>query len=199
MSDGGWTRILRRENGGVDFDRLWIDYKAGFGDVTSEYYLGNDVIHQLTNDKPYKLQIDMTEWDGNSSYVSYGDFMIESESSSYLLTVSGFSGTDIDALAYHNSHTFKTRDNDRYTCAQQYSGGWWFDYCMKAHLNAVYWYNGSCNQSSNARCISWGGSSLQRRFKEVTMKIQGSFCSFFFFGPFYSVFNNSTFIWPYLW
>ena len=48
-----WTVIQRRLNGSVDFYRGWNDYKNGFGDLQSEFWLGNEKIHQLTNQGPY--------------------------------------------------------------------------------------------------------------------------------------------------
>lgn len=48
-----WTVLQRRLNGSVDFYRGWNDYKHGFGDLNSEFWLGNEKIHQLTNQGPY--------------------------------------------------------------------------------------------------------------------------------------------------
>ena len=177
MSDNGWTRILRRENGAVEFDRLWIDYRNGFGDVTTEHYLGNDVISQLTSSGSYKLQVDLTLWSGNQySYAQYSTFTVGPESSSYpyRLNVNGYSGTAGEQLIYHNSQRFATNDYDTNSCASSWTGGWWYYYCTTGHLTAKYAYGGTCNQTDSGKCISWGSVSSSRQYKEVTMKIQGT-------------------------
>jgi hypothetical protein len=48
-----WTVIQRRINGTIDFYREWNDYKNGFGDLQTEFWLGNEKIHQLTNQGQY--------------------------------------------------------------------------------------------------------------------------------------------------
>ena len=54
---GLWTVIQNRFDGSVGFNRNWTDYKHGFGDVSGEYWQGNEVIHQLTANKVFKLMI----------------------------------------------------------------------------------------------------------------------------------------------
>ncbi len=39
-SEGPWTRIQRRQDGSVNFDRPWNHTKWGFGQPTGEYWLG---------------------------------------------------------------------------------------------------------------------------------------------------------------
>lgn len=46
----GWIVFQRRFNGSVDFYRDWNAYKHGFGDLRSEFWLGNEKIHQLTSE-----------------------------------------------------------------------------------------------------------------------------------------------------
>ena len=46
---GGWTVIERRYNGELTFDKNWDTFKAGFGALDEEFYVGNEKFHQLTN------------------------------------------------------------------------------------------------------------------------------------------------------
>lgn len=38
--DGPWITFLKRFDGSTDFNRLFDEYKNGFGDVNGEYWLG---------------------------------------------------------------------------------------------------------------------------------------------------------------
>ncbi|GFR87725.1 angiopoietin-related protein 1 [Elysia marginata] len=39
----------RRSAGDVDFYRNWTEYREGFGDLDGDFWLGNDMLYNLTN------------------------------------------------------------------------------------------------------------------------------------------------------
>jgi ficolin len=45
----GWTVIHNRQDGSVNFLREWGDFKNGFGNLATEFWLGLEKIHMLTN------------------------------------------------------------------------------------------------------------------------------------------------------
>ena len=140
---GGWTVFQRRQDGSVDFYRGWNDYKAGFGQLTAEFWLGNDKIHRLTASRPSSLRVDLEDWNGVRVYAKYGKFSIGDEQAQYRLEVGSYSGTAGDSLAFHNNMAFTTkdRDNDRHSswnCAVNYRGAWWYKSCHHSNLNGQY-------------------------------------------------------------
>ena len=142
-ADGIWTVIQKRFDGSVHFFRSWEEYKKGFGDVSGEYWLGNDVIHSLTSQSSYSLKIVLTDWDNVTRYALYDTFAIGSEAEDYRLSIGGYSGNAGDAMWYHNGNRFSTsdRDNDRRenaSCAKQSTGCWWYNHCYWSNLNGVY-------------------------------------------------------------
>uniref|UniRef100_A0A8C9K3E5 Angiopoietin-2 n=1 Tax=Panthera tigris altaica TaxID=74533 RepID=A0A8C9K3E5_PANTA len=141
---GGWTLIQRRENGSVNFQRNWRDYKQGFGDPAGEHWLGNEVMHQLTGRTAYSLRVELQDWEGNEAYAQYEHFQLGSEGQLYRLSLSGYSGSAgrQSSLVLQGTN-FSTRDADNDNClckcAQMLSGGWWFDACGLSNLNGIYY------------------------------------------------------------
>eukprot|EP00058_Branchiostoma_floridae_P003920 XP_002589408.1 hypothetical protein BRAFLDRAFT_77852 [Branchiostoma floridae] len=181
---GGWTVIQRRQDGSVPFNRTWEEYKLGFGNKNGEYWLGNENIHLLTNQKNYRLRIDLVDWNNESVYAEYSTFRVSGESDGYRLHISGYSGTAGDSITfYDNGYMFSTvdRDNDGWAghCSQQHGqGGWWFGSgCGHSFLNGRYLGNcgNSCPalQGANAQGLMWvlwrGG---RYSLKYVSMKIR---------------------------
>ncbi|XP_014061174.1 angiopoietin-related protein 7 [Salmo salar] len=139
---GGWTMLQRRVDGSVTFDRSWREYKDGFGDLHSEFWLGNDHIHDLTSQGDYSLRIDLEDWSNKHKHALYQSFSVDGEDSQYCLHVSGFSGTTEDSFSwYHDKQGFSTPDTGN-ICAEISHGGWWYNQCFYANLNGVYYRGG---------------------------------------------------------
>ena len=55
----------RRIDGTTDFYRDWTTYKNGFGNSSSNYWLGLEDIHVMTNAQTMHLRMDV--WDGQGT------------------------------------------------------------------------------------------------------------------------------------
>jgi len=82
-----------RQDGSVHFYRGWDDYKAGFGQLSAEFWLGNDKIHRLTASRSSSLRVELEDWNGGKAYAKYGKFNIGDEQAQYRLEVGSYSGT----------------------------------------------------------------------------------------------------------
>ena len=169
---GGWTVFQRRQDGSVDFYREWNDYKAGFGQLTAEFWLGNDKIHRLTASRPSSLRVELEDWNGGKAYAKYGEFSISDEQAQYRLEVGSYSGTAGDSLAEHNNKAFSTKDRDNdmnsdENCAVKYSGAWWYNVCHASNLNGQYLGNKIDN-----RGVRWAHfrDSLSLKFTEMKLR-----------------------------
>ena len=169
---GGWTVFQRRQDGSVDFYRGWNDYKSGFGQLTSEFWLGNGKIHRLTSSRPSSLRVELEDWKGVRVYAKYGRFRIGNEQTQYRLEVGSYSGTAGDSLARHNNDAFSTkdRDNDIWggNCAVSYTGAWWHDNCHVSNLNGKYQTGGE-RDNKGARWNTFRGS-LSLKFTEMKLR-----------------------------
>ena len=151
VSDGGgWLVAQRRKDGSVDFNRPWVEYEEGFGNLDGEFWYGLRPLHCLTSQGQWQLRIDFTFSNGTKSYLVYNKFAVGPASSQYQLSISGFSGTTSDdpLLIYsldYMKFTTKDRDNDLSStnCAiasgpGSNGGGWWYKSCSRVHPNHQY-------------------------------------------------------------
>uniref|UniRef100_A0A3P8V8J7 Fibrinogen beta chain n=1 Tax=Cynoglossus semilaevis TaxID=244447 RepID=A0A3P8V8J7_CYNSE len=214
--NGGWVLIQNRMDGSIDFGRRWDDYRRGFGNIAfesdkgfceipGEYWLGNDRISQLTKLGPTEVLIEMEDWSGDKVYAQYRQFTVQSESTSYLLAVDGYSGNAGNGLmegalqlfgenrtmTIHNGMMFSTydRDNDNWIpgdpskqCSKEDGGGWWYNRCHSANPNGRY-YMGGAYTSNMAKhgtddgvvWLNWKGGWYS--LKAISMKIRPFFAS----------------------
>ncbi|XP_042218502.1 uncharacterized protein LOC121863773 isoform X6 [Homarus americanus] len=144
---GGWTVIQRRGMYGppyLNFTRDWQEYKEGFGDISREFWWGNDNIYRLLRDQDVMIRFDLWDFEDNYAYAEYLSFRIGAEMDNYRLNVFGYRGNASDSFSAHNGYLFSTydRDNDEAPeccpCAPAYGGGWWFYSCFESNLNGDY-------------------------------------------------------------
>ncbi|CAC5398740.1 Tenascin,Fibrinogen-like protein A,Ryncolin-2,Ryncolin-4,Tenascin-X,Fibrinogen C domain-containing protein 1-A,Ficolin-1-B,Ficolin-1-A,Ficolin-2,Ryncolin-1,Tenascin-R,Ficolin-3,Ryncolin-3,Ficolin-1,Fibrinogen C domain-containing protein 1-B,Fibrinogen C domain-containing protein 1 [Mytilus coruscus] len=90
---GGWTVFQRRQDSKIDFYRGWEEYVNGFGNLKTEFWLGNDKLYKLTSRGQYELRINLANFNGDKAYAKYSYFFIGDRSTYYRLTVNDYSGT----------------------------------------------------------------------------------------------------------
>ncbi|CAL4143542.1 unnamed protein product, partial [Meganyctiphanes norvegica] len=112
--EGPWTVIQRRQvvEPRENFYRTWNDYARGFGKLDGEFWVGLNVIHELTFDSVHELHIELEDWGGNKRSAKYSHFSVGSAEENYKLKISGYSGDAGDAMTYHNGQPFSTRDRE---------------------------------------------------------------------------------------
>lgn len=133
-NDGLWTVIQRRDNYTVqhNFNVSWEEYKNGFGNLHRDFWMGNELLYELSKNQPLLLRIELYDFENNFAWAEYSTFSVSNEDSKYVLTVSGYTGNASDSLSSHNGSAFSTYDstNDEAPeccpCSLSYGGGWWF-------------------------------------------------------------------------
>ncbi|XP_038060851.1 microfibril-associated glycoprotein 4-like [Patiria miniata] len=180
---GGWIVFQRRQDGSVDFYRNWTEYQSGFGDLSGEFWLGNDNLVTLTSDDSrgtWELRVDLEDWESNTAWAKYSDFQISP--GEYNLNIGQYdaSSTTGDSLALgHHTYsrwdhrgrpfTTKDRDNDQY-CAKKYKGAWWFNDCWYSHLNGPYYPDENAGSNMGVQWFAW--KSRDYSLKECSMKMR---------------------------
>ncbi|XP_033169862.1 ryncolin-2 isoform X2 [Drosophila mauritiana] len=118
VRDGGWMVIAFRFDGSEDFNKDWQNYKAGFGALSSEFFIGLDKLHSLTNSEHHELLIIMKKKSGEERFAL---------------------GDAGDSLRYHAGKKFTTFDQDNddngQNCARTHAGAWWYGReCFESNL-----------------------------------------------------------------
>ncbi|XP_038061076.1 uncharacterized protein LOC119731864 [Patiria miniata] len=147
-----WIVFQKRFDGSVNFTRNWTDYKDGFGDLSGEFWLGNEKLRLLTSTNNWKLRVDLEDDKGMNETITVDSFSIQGRDFTL----------DRDSPAsdfpQFNKQKFSTYDKDNddvedSNCAAKQKGGWWFGNCCDAiqcSLNGKYHRGGS-------RGFQWAG------------------------------------------
>ncbi|ALC41371.1 maker62 [Drosophila busckii] len=165
----GWTVMQRRVDGSVRFQRSWAAYRAGFGDLQADYFIGLEALHRLTTHQPHELYIFMENFKNKQAYARYDNFVVASESEGYkLLELGMYVGTAGDDFSLNKGMKFSTmdKDNDVYwqNCALESQGGWWHKNCTSVNLNGEY-FDSQLDEYKGIRWWSWNDNETLKSVK----------------------------------
>jgi len=93
-----WLIIQNRETNSIDFNRTWIEYRRGFGNIQNriDFWIGNENLHWLTNSYSCRLKIELTDWYNETRTATYETFHIANAQDGYRIQISGYHG-DIES------------------------------------------------------------------------------------------------------
>ncbi|XP_042544374.1 ficolin-3 [Dipodomys spectabilis] len=172
---GGWLVFQRRQDGSVDFFRSWSSYKAGFGNQASEFWLGNENLHQLTLQGTWQLRVELEDYHGNRTFAHYAAFHLLGEVDHYQLVLGKFlEGTAGDSLSFHSGKPFTTYDADhdlsKANCAVTVHGAWWYTSCYRSNLNGRY---AMSEATAHKYGIDWAsGQGVGHPYRRVQMMLR---------------------------
>jgi len=155
---GGWTMIQNRENGAQDFYQNFESYVEGFGKLDGEFWMGLQLLHELTRFGNFELRFDLSDFDDEKAYATYKKFSV-GQGDGYVLNFdkNSYFGDAGDSLAYHHMMRFTAKDRDQdansgVNCAQTFTGAFWYEACHGVNINGQY-LKGQNNQF--AKGVVW--------------------------------------------
>ncbi|XP_016329820.1 tenascin-N-like isoform X1 [Sinocyclocheilus anshuiensis] len=172
---GGWIVFQRRNTGKFDFMRRWREYMKGFGELTDEFWLGLEKIHELTNTPTqYEVRFDLG-LGSERTYAVYNNFKLAPSKQKFKLTIGNYKGNAGDAMTYHQGGSFSTVDSDNDialgNCALTHQGAWWYKNCHLANLNGRF---GDNRHSMGVNWEPWKGHLQSLDFAEIKIRPVGA-------------------------
>ena len=163
-----WIVVQQRTDNTISFDQTWSVYRNGFGQITSNFWLGLEKIYQLAKSgQKTMLRLEVLVVDGKWYSTEYSLFYLESEAGKYRLHVNGNWGDmgDVFNLGIpsdrQNGMAFTTKDADHDlfgpgNCASSKGGGFWYNACYHISLNGQYLVStaGYLNQDNHVSMFS---------------------------------------------
>ncbi|XP_039474571.1 angiopoietin-related protein 5 isoform X2 [Oreochromis aureus] len=190
---GGWTVMQRRSDGLTDFKRSWDGYVDGFGHLAGEHWLGLRKVFHIVNQKDtrFQLHIALVSHDDVTSYASYDDFRLDSETQFFSIHLGRYAGDAFrgyDQEQNQDTAPFSASDVDNDGCNPFCSignctvescsihhnhTGWWFNQCGLANLNGSP-EDTERNQGQRTHIVwdTWRHNGVPYTIKSVTMKIR---------------------------
>ena len=174
---GGWTVLMRRADVAdhQDFSMGWESYKWGFGNLSSEFWLGNEYMNLLTSMEQMQLRVDLRDWENNSVSSTYTPFSVGTEQQKYVLKIGKHEGKAGDSLTqYSNGAKFTTKDQDNDTwsknCAIEYQNAFWHKSCMHTTLTGPFKPKSLKRSWIGVTWYKWKGNKYSLKHAELKMR-----------------------------
>ena len=133
------------------FAKFWEQFKNGFGDANSSYWLGNEKVYQLTTSGKWKLRVEVQSSMNLKWYsAEYTIFTLASEADMYRINVGGYTGDAGDGFNFSpftqgvtTNMSFTTIDKIDYYLLYSYPlcppnfEGWWWNVCGTSALTVT--------------------------------------------------------------
>ncbi|KAH8264091.1 hypothetical protein KR038_002624, partial [Drosophila bunnanda] len=165
----GWMVIQRRIDGRVTFESKGCgqDCFDGFGDLSREFWLGCDKIHELTVSRRHELYIELVDFDEAKAFARYDHFVVGGQAEHYKLNSLGqYSGNAGDSLRKSQNNQYLVNKSIRDSKAYEFFG-WWIG--AECNLNGKYY---ECKTSLDSDCgIWWGLWNLGKRHSLKSCKM----------------------------
>ncbi|XP_038066378.1 ficolin-1-A-like [Patiria miniata] len=153
---GGWIVFQMRQDGSVDFDRTLAEYQSGFGNLSGEFWLGNDNLVAVISDPSpglWQLRIDLGNWEGETAWEKYEDFRLSPDT--YNLQYWQYEGinTNGDSLSKAKGQPFRK-------CSPSLKGAWWFPQScflgdIDSNLNGQYYFDANAGYDQAGPRLCW--------------------------------------------
>ena len=76
----GWIMTHQHLGHAFNWNLTWVDYKAEFGSIDADFWLGLEKMHLLTSSQPYRLRVEVQERSASLWYsAEYWSFKIGDE------------------------------------------------------------------------------------------------------------------------
>ena len=150
----GWLVWLRRLDNSVSFNKTWKEYERGFGELDGNFWLGLELLHNLTKTGNWSLRAEITSWAKQQKWAEYNNFKVSARADNYTLKLAGMNSgtTALGTLMKNNGQKFSTTDRDNdimsgRSCSNDKGGGggWWYSSCSYLYPTA---YMGKDGDSS---------------------------------------------------
>ncbi|XP_048742075.2 ryncolin-4-like [Ostrea edulis] len=189
---GGWTVFQRRMDGSVNFTRTWREYKNGFGNLSTEFWLG------IYSESCIKIYITSNTYHDKCSllHLFYNTHINTSPrvTSHYGVTQKSIGEKpNIPSLSYQIQEVTIVNDGDCFTaentihdmmfstwdqdndsadhnCAVRYKGGWWYNKCHACNPNGLYLHGKNEQRAQGITYSAWRGQYYSLKGIEIMVR-----------------------------